>query len=653
MIRKILVANRGEIACRIVRTCQQMGMATVAIYSDADADALHVRMADEAIYVGGNAPGDSYLNITAIIEGAKRTGADAIHPGYGFLAENASFAYAVRGHDLVWIGPPPEAIEAMGDKRVAKLILQNVPFVPGYVGEAQDEATLIQEAEGIGYPIMIKASAGGGGKGMRLVQNAEAMPDAIAAAKREAKQAFGDDMLMLEKAIVHPRHIEVQLFGDQYGNHMTLGERECSIQRRHQKIIEEAPSTALTPALRMALCDTALRIGEQLGYYNAGTVEFLLDDHGEFYFMEMNTRLQVEHPVTEEIYGVDLVRWQIEVARGANLHDLVPLGMALDEFSEARYGHAVEVRVYAENPANDFLPSTGEVLLWQAPEGVRVESGILERDVVTPYYDPMIAKIISHGATRLEAIRKLDYALSKTALHGVRNNISFLRRVLMSDNHLGGAISTTHLEEYPELMAEDAPLTTDALVAVAIAQSDLDGHHWRNNANRPIRHRFHHEGSAYEVGLVVGDGQVMAHVGEDVLAVRLVEHGAHHLVLVIDGHRKSFMMSQAGDMWWIQTANRTYEVSWQTPLPLPKHADETEGSLHAPMPGQVIQIMVEEGQRVVKGDALMILEAMKMEHRIEAPHDGVVGAVRYQVGDSVQADAILLEIGAEDSSETS
>jgi geranyl-CoA carboxylase alpha subunit len=647
MIRKVLIANRGEIACRIVRTCQEMGIATVAVYSDADVQALHVEMADEAVHIGGAKALESYLDGDTIIQAAKRVGAQAIHPGYGFLAENATFAYNVKANDLIFIGPPPEAIEAMGDKRIAKLILQDVPFIPGYTGDDQRDETLISAANDIGYPVMIKATAGGGGKGMRLVEHQEDMKDAIGAAKREAQQAFGNDMLMLEKALIHPRHIEIQLFGDQYGNLVTLGERECSIQRRHQKIIEETPSTALTSALRRQMCDVALNIGEQLGYYNAGTIEFLLDTDGNFYFMEMNTRLQVEHPVTEEVYAVDLVRWQLEVARGNNLNTLLPPGMDLDDVGDHPYGHAIEVRIYAEDPQNQFLPSTGEVLLWQAPSNVRVDSGIRTGDAITPYYDPMVAKIISHASTRLAAIRKLDYALSQTALHGVKHNIAFLREVLFNTDHLGGIISTQFLEEN-NIDHDTDPFDVQCFIAVCMAKSGLAEGAWRNNRHHPIRYTFKRRDEVYTLYITPTNdaGQYYVQFGDDSFDVRVIESKLPQLTIAIDGHQQKYVVShnEATNTWWAQSATTLQQFVWQNPLPAPNQTTSTEGGLLAPMPGQVIQFLVEEGSEVEQGQALMILEAMKMEHRIDAPYAGTLVKFNYSVGDNVQADAILLEL---------
>ncbi|RMG85477.1 MAG: ATP-grasp domain-containing protein, partial [Chloroflexi bacterium] len=443
MISKILIVNRGEIACRIIRTCRAMGIATVAVFSDADAEALHTQLADEAIHIGEAPASASYLNVERLLEVAKTTGVDAIHPGYGFLAENASFAQAVIDAGFIWIGPKPETIAAMGDKRQAKLLLEDVvPVVPGYSGEDQSDDTLIQAADTIGYPIMVKAAAGGGGKGMRQVNAKEALPEALAAARREAKNAFGDDTLILEHVVENPRHIEVQIVGDTQGRVIALGERECSIQRRHQKIIEETPSTALNDAMRTEMLAAAVRIGKKLGYIGAGTIEFLVGDGDKFYFMEMNTRLQVEHPVTEMVYGVDLVRWQILIAEGYSIDSISPT-------PPLPHGHAIEARIYAEEPENGFLPSTGNVLHWHLPAGdntVRIDSGVQAGDIISTHYDPMIAKVIAYSPfSREEAIRKLANTLRQVQLFGLQHNIDFLQRVLLHPKHLAGDISTRFL----------------------------------------------------------------------------------------------------------------------------------------------------------------------------------------------------------------
>ena len=649
MIRKILIANRGEIACRIIRTCREMGIATVVVYSDADARSLHVEMADEAVHIGASQAAESYLNGQKIIEAAKRTAADSIHPGYGFLAENADFAKAVIDAGILFIGPPPSAIAAMGKKRESKLMLKGIPLVPGYSGDDQSDEKLIAAADDIGYPIMVKTSAGGGGKGMRQVNSSADMPAALEAARREALQAFGDSTLILERFITRPRHIEVQIFGDQHGNIAALGERECTIQRRHQKIIEEAPSTALTPKLRERMLETAISIGVQLGYYSAGTVEFLLDGDRNFYFIEMNTRLQVEHPVTEETTGVDLVRWQIMVAEGHRLVDM-------DVYPA---GHAIEVRIYAEDPVNEFLPVTGQVLRWREPSDVRVDAGIRSGDQVSVYYDPMLAKIIAYGDHRAGAIRRLDHALSQLQLLGLRSNIAFLRKMLMHPDHLAGNLTTSFIADHPELLADAAALPPAALIAAALAKMSLDHAravtpqtYWRNNGYRPERYRFQYRDAELEVLLQFHTGQTYtAQIGDASYQVRLWLADDGDMTISVDGHRQPVTaVCDANNHWWIHISGETYVLTWLSPLPEGGRSIATEGSLRAPMPGQVIAVMVEVGQTVQQGDTLLILEAMKMEHRIKAPYDGQVTAVQYQVGQPVQADAVLLELRTLESS---
>ncbi len=650
MIRKILIANRGEIACRIVRTCREMGIATVAVYSDADARGLHVEMADEAVHLGESAARESYLNIEKLVAAAQRTGADAVHPGYGFLAENAAFARACIAAGLIFIGPTPDAIEAMGSKKGAKLLLKGIPTVPGYTGDDQSDARLVAAAEEVGYPIMVKASAGGGGKGMRQVDDPIDLPNALATARREALQAFGDDTLILERVVQNPRHIEVQIFGDQMGNVIALGERECTIQRRHQKIIEETPSTALTPNLRAAMFKAAASVGTQLGYSSAGTVEFLVDSDLNFYFMEMNTRLQVEHPITEETTGFDLVRWQIMVAEGFPLPDM-------DVYPA---GHAIEVRIYAEDPANDFLPATGTILHWSTPDEVRVDTGVRSGDVVSIHYDPMIAKIIAYGEHRDGAIRRLDYALSQLQLLGLKNNIAFLRRVLTHPDHLAGDITTRFIDEHPDLLRED-DVPVVALIAAGIAKNqsltsfpymerersiNLSRQHWRNNPNRPVRERFKSGDREVEVLLTAaGEGQYTAEVGGKTYAARAWSYADGVMSLEVDGYRQVVRLAAGHDgQWWVHVGGASYGLLWVSPLPEGGRAIAGEGSLHAPMPGQIRAVYAEVGQRVAQGDTLMILEAMKMEHRIKAPYAGEVVAVYFQAGQQTQADAVLLEL---------
>ncbi|MDX2077859.1 MAG: biotin carboxylase N-terminal domain-containing protein [bacterium] len=640
MIHKLLIANRGEIACRIIRTCRKMGIRTVAVYSDADANSLAVEMADEAVHIGNSPASESYLVAEKLIAVAKQTGAQAIHPGFGFLAENATFAQAVADAGLIFIGPTPSAIEAMGKKRESKLMLKNVPMVAGYNDTDQADSTLIAAAEKIGYPIMVKASAGGGGKGMRRVESADGLSEALATARREAKQAFGDDTLILEHYVTNPRHIEIQIFGDTHGNVIAFGERECSIQRRHQKVVEETPSTALDDALRAQICATAVSIGQQLGYISAGTIEFLLDDQKNYYFMEMNTRLQVEHPVTEMVFGVDLVELQLRVAGEA---------FDISTLNPQAHGHAIEVRVYAEDPANDFLPVIGDILRWQIPQldGLRVDSGIRSGDAISPYYDPMIAKIITYGVNRNEAIRKLDYALAQTQLLGLRNNINFLRRIITHPDHVTGNITTGFIDQHPELLTDDVHPPLSVWIGATLAQQETTTY-WRNNAFRPIKHTFTHGDSIVSVLLTPQKNGYTAQIGDKTHVISAKRDG-DNWSLVVDGHRQNLtIIAQNETVWWIHADGQSYRLDWQNPLPVPNKDGGVEGSLRAPMPGQVIKVQVEGGQHVKQGDVLMILEAMKMEHRIIAPYNGVVSAIRYNVGQAVQADSILLELHAEE-----
>ena len=653
MINTILIANRGEIACRVIRTCRRLGIRTVAIYSDADTHARHVRMADEAIHVGPSPSSESYLVIDAVIGAARRSGADAIHPGFGFLAENSDFAQACADAGLVFIGPTPAAIAAMGNKHAARDLVARVgvPILPGYGGADQSEDRLQREAEHIGWPLMVKAAAGGGGKGMRLVPRLADLHDACVTARREAQQAFGSDELILERALITPRHIEFQIFGDQHGNLIHLGERECSIQRRHQKVIEESPSVALTAALREAMGTAAVAAARTVNYSNAGTVEFLLDHDGTFYFLEINTRLQVEHPVTECVTGLDLVEWQIRVAEG----ELLPLcqeGLRLN-------GSAMEVRLYAENPANDFLPVTGEILLWREPEGegIRVENGIQSGDQVSIYYDPMLAKIIAYGSDRAAACRRLLRALETTTLLGLTSNRSYVYAVLNHPVFQAGELSTAFLADYFADWTEpvgDIPL---ALIAVTLAQwlehSQLETNrgYWRNNPNRPQLYRYAVSSSDEPVDVYLTPAchnstyrMRVAQDAEVITSVEFNEQASGEMVLTVDGHRQRVMLAHAGNTWWVQAKSGEVQLHTLELLPEPKMPADAGGSLRAPMPGVVLAILVEVGQRVQKGDALLKLEAMKMEHTIRTAADGVVETIYFAPGDTVAADTILVQL---------
>ncbi len=655
MITSILIANRGEIACRIIRTCQRLGIRTVAVYSAADAQARHVALADAAVLIGAAPAAESYLNSAAILAAAKRVEADAIHPGYGFLSENAEFARACQDADFIFIGPAVAAIAAMGNKRAAKLLMQGagVPTVPGYSGEQQDDATLLAEAERIGMPLMVKAAAGGGGKGMRLVLEPAALGAALDGARREALAAFGSAELILERALIEPRHIEVQIFGDHHGSLIHLGERECSIQRRHQKIIEEAPSPALSPAQRAAIGAAAVAAGRTIGYTNAGTVEFLLDRSGSFYFLEMNTRLQVEHPVTEAVTGLDLVEWQIRVSEGEPL----PLSQSAVVFS----GHAVEARVYAEDPASDFLPAIGPILLWREPTGagVRVESGIRTGDTVSVYYDPMLAKIIAHGPDRPTALRRLARALETSVLLGCSNNLAFLRRLVLHPAHLSGDLSTAFLAQHAAALGLNAaaPTSLDSATTAALTAATLlqwqeqagPDRHWRNSPNAPQRYHYRLGAATLEVQLTpprrAGQPIVVQIDQAATMAITFSSATDHDLTLTVDGYRQTLAYARQGDAWWIAGRGAVVQLNSLALLPEPQPTADAAGGLRAPMPGSVSAVLVEVGQQVAAGTALLTLEAMKMEHTIRTAAAGVVTAIFYRPGDSVQADSVLVEMG--------
>jgi geranyl-CoA carboxylase alpha subunit len=656
VITSLLIANRGEIACRIIRTCHSLGIRAIAVYSDVDAGARHVQMADEAICIGGAAASESYLAIEKIIAAAQQAEAEAIHPGFGFLAENADFAQACGEAGLIFIGPSSEAIAAMGNKRAAKDLVAavGVPIIPGYGGEDQSDERLRQEAERIGYPMMVKAAAGGGGKGMRIVARAEQLESALASARREAAQAFGSDELILERAILQPRHVEIQVVGDTHGNIIHLGERECSIQRRHQKVIEETPSPALTPELRQRMGETAVSAAKAVNYTNAGTVEFLLDENGDFYFLEMNTRLQVEHPVTEMVTGIDLVAWQIAIAEGK----LLPL----TQEQVTMRGHAIEARIYAENPANDFLPVTGDVLLWQEPkgDGIRVESGLLPQDSVSIHYDPMLAKLVAWGEDRETAVRRLLRALQTTTLFGLTTNIAFLQDILRQPAFQSGDLSTHFIDQHlPDWQPPTGDLDT-ALIAASLAQysqhpqlSTTVGY-WRNNPNSPLIYRYSMNQEQIDVRLTPSRHQ--PHTFNAIIqnGTPFTIHNSQFIIqnsvisFTLNNHRQTLPLILTETHAWIQTGTGTVVLEIVPLLPEPHLSAAAAGSLRAPMPGSVLAVLVEVGERVSEGQPLMKLEAMKMEHTIRTAADGIVEAIYYHEGDTVEADTQLLKIGAAD-----
>ncbi|HUG85599.1 MAG TPA: biotin carboxylase N-terminal domain-containing protein [Euzebya sp.] len=651
MFATVLVANRGEIAVRVIGTLHAMGIRAVAVYSDADADALHVRMADEAVRLGPAAASQSYLRPELIIDAARRTGAQAVHPGYGFLSENVAFAAALADAGITFIGPPLAAIEAMGDKIRAKdlAISAGAPVVPGVHRPGMDDADLIAEAEGVGYPLMVKASAGGGGKGMRVVTDPAGLAEAIAAARREALGGFGDDTLMLERFVQRPRHIEIQVLADTHGTTLWVGERECSLQRRHQKVIEECPSPALDDATRQRMGQAAVAIAERVGYVGAGTVEFITDaDATEFFFLEMNTRLQVEHPVTEEVYGLDLVEAQIRIAAGQ------PLAVAQTDLVPE--GHAVEARIYAEDPANGFLPTGGEIVRFDTPGDVRVDTGVTRGSAVTADYDPMVAKIIAHGADREQALARLDRALADTTLFGFASNIAFLRRLLAEPAVREGALHTGLVGEL-DLSPDPVPVEVNAAVALAtIARRqmtapdspfDIPGG-WRLGEPGWTRWRLRPAGGGdvIDTRVRVGpDGPEVA-VGEgDPMPAAVTLRGS---VLQVDlpVGRCTYVVDLAEDRAWIGRGGQAWLLHEEDLATASRTGGggAASGILLAPMPGSVVVVSAGVGDAVTAGQTLVVVEAMKMEHPLSAPFDGVVSSVHVVAGQQVAMEAPLVEV---------
>lgn len=660
MFSKILIANRGEIACRVIRTAKHLGIRTVAVYSEADQKALHVSLADEAVCIGGPAPADSYLQISRVIQAAKDTGSQAIHPGYGFLSENAEFCRRCAENDLVFIGPPVGAIEAMGSKSAAKQIMEQagVPLLPGYHGSDHDEAQLKQAADAMGYPVLLKAVAGGGGKGMRQVHSAAEFAEALAAAKREALSGFGNDDMLVEKYLEQARHVEVQVFCDSHGNGVYLFERDCSVQRRHQKIIEEAPAPNMSPDLRTKMGEAALRAAAAVGYVGAGTVEFLLDPSGEFYFMEMNTRLQVEHPVTEMITGTDLVAWQLQVANGE------PLPMAQDELRI--HGHAIEARIYAEDPANEFLPAAGQLWWLAQPEPseyVRVDTGVIIGDEVGVFYDPMIAKLIVWGEDRETALQRLDQALANYRIAGVVTNIDFLRRLVNHRPFRAAELSTDFIDLHKEALFEpDDEVLTRALTLLCVYLSLAPGVHssdngdltspwnntdaWRPNAPSQWAHSLIIDQTEHQVAVASSQpGEYEVTVDEISRSVGATLQG-NSLSASIDGHQHR---AEISDRWkdgcreMVLFCGKQSVRATTTPLDLGDDANDSDGSgFKAPMNGTLVALFAKPGQRVEAGTTLAIMEAMKMEHAIKASNPGTVTDVFYSVGDLVDGGADLL-----------
>lgn len=611
-IRTLLIANRGEIACRIASTCARLGIRSVVVYSEADADSLAVRLADEAVLIGPASAARSYLDIEAILAAARRCGADAVHPGYGFLAENAEFASRVVEAGLIFVGPRAEVIEQMGSKVAAREICARagVPTVPG--SGALDDAGLLKWADEHGYPLMLKASAGGGGKGMRRLANREDLQAALDSARREAEKAFASDELYLERALVQPRHLEVQVASDEHGHHLHLGVRECSLQRRHQKIIEECPPANVSPELLGRLTESALTLVREVGYTSLGTVEFLASGD-EFFFLEMNTRLQVEHPVTEAVTGLDLVELQIGIAEGR------PLPLSQEQVSLS--GHALEARVTCEDPGNGFLPATGPVLHWAPCPRARVDGGIESGSVVSSHYDSMVAKIICWGQDRPAALRRLESSLRHTVLLGVRHNLDFLVALLREPAVLEGR---QHTELVESLAPVVAPVSRRQLLAAAAARSSVDCPEAATGLGAaPIEVRF--------------EGQPVVSVrGRQMLVDgQLYEVDSRPGALLIDGYRISAAVAQQGGQWWVHTPEGTASLNALPRHPVPRPASDA-GSLRAPMPGSVVEVLVGPGQPVESGQPLLKLEAMKMEHVICAPCDGVVESLPYGVGEQVE-----------------
>ena len=665
MFKKILIANRGEIACRVAATARRMGIQTVAVYSDADAGAKHVQACDEAVHVGGSAPKDSYLQWQRILEAAKATGAEAVHPGYGFLSENEDFAKACAAAGLVFIGPPASAILAMGLKAESKRLMESagVPLVPGYHGADQAPELLQREADRIGYPALIKASAGGGGKGMRVVEKSEDFAAALASCQREAINSFGSDAVLIEKYVQRPRHIEIQVFGDTQGNCVYLFERDCSVQRRHQKVLEEAPAPGMTEALRAQMGAAAVAAAKAVNYVGAGTVEFIVEQTAydqpesmKFFFMEMNTRLQVEHPVTEAITGLDLVEWQLRVASGEPL----PL-----QQSEIRMrGHAIEARICAENPDNNFLPATGTLQVYRKPQAssferstIRIDDGVREGDTISPFYDSMVAKLIVHGDTREQALARLDTALAQTHIVGLNTNVQFLRHVVRSASFATAKLDTALIpresavlfnQDPVGLPAAAAAVIADALLAEAAAQghdpfSRRDG--WQSHGITQRRFELAYEGQAVSAQLRYERGGALSlQVGEGAESALQFTTTGDGLWVQFNGARTHSQVHAQGEARHVFTPQGAARISLLDPLAHAGEAAQEGGRLTAPMPGKVVSFSVKAGDRVLAGQALAVMEAMKMEHTIAAPQDGTVAELLYAPGDQVAEGAELLKL---------
>ncbi|TQF41740.1 3-methylcrotonyl-CoA carboxylase [Bradyrhizobium sp. UNPF46] len=641
--RTLLIANRGEIACRVIRTARAMGLRTVAVYSEADRDAMHVALADEAVLLGPARARDSYLNVERLIEAAKKTGAEAVHPGYGFLSENAEFAQACYDAGLVFVGPTADMMNAMGSKSGSKALMEKagVPLVPGYHGDAQDDATLAKAADKVGFPILVKASAGGGGRGMRIVRSADELAPAIVSAKREAKAAFGDDRMLIEKYVDNPRHIEVQIIGDSHGNLLSLFERECTLQRRHQKVIEEAPSPTLNAAQRETVCAAARKAAGAVNYVGAGTIEFVSDGKDVF-FIEMNTRLQVEHPVTELITGIDLVEWQLRVAFGE------ALPMKQDEIK--LNGHAVEARVYAENPTKNFMPSVGRISTWRLPAetgGLRIDAGYREGDSVSPYYDAMLAKMIAWAPTRDVAIERLNRGLEESDVRGIVTNIPFLSALMTHPKVRSNAIDTGFIERELAVLTSAAPAPGELELCAAVAavineeRRGEAGSPWQTFGWQPVGRRRRSfafrvgHGPEQKVTLNYGSGPSTLVIGERELAFTIAaKPGGFDLTL--DGVKSSVAAVIDGHELYLRTRNGRFDLHWVDPFGGETEEQTGADKIAAPLPGTVVAVLAEEGAKLEKGAPILTLEVMKMEQTLRAPYAGVLKSIKCKVGDIVQ-----------------
>ncbi|HZF15252.1 MAG TPA: biotin carboxylase N-terminal domain-containing protein [Steroidobacteraceae bacterium] len=652
-IRRLLIANRGEIACRVIRTAKRLGITSLAVFSDADRAGRHVALADEALHIGPALAAQSYLSIDAVMDAARRSRADAVHPGYGFLAENAAFARECERAGIVWVGPPSHAIEAMGSKSAAKEMMAraSVPVLPGYHGVDQSTATLVREAERVGFPIILKAVAGGGGKGMQIVTSAAAMPAAIESARRIAQSAFRSDALLLERYLAEPRHVEVQVFADRSGRVVHLFDRDCSVQRRHQKVIEEAPAPGVPDAVRAAMASAAVTVAATVQYVGAGTVEFLLDRDGAFYFMEMNTRLQVEHPVTEAVTGLDLVEWQLRVAAGESLPaTLTP---------SRPQGHSIEARIYAEDPARDFLPSVGHIacLKWPEPApGLRIDTGVTQGDEISPHYDPLIAKVIAHGPTRATALARLRSALGELRIAGVRSNAAFVGRILASDSFQRSALSTRLLENEGGLGRAPAAVHEELRLIAALwlaTQMRPDGASpwkqrdgWRLNL-APTQTIWLRDGDQLVAAEVTprGTGTCEVASGNARRTLQVLRTGPASLRLIDGGRSVAAEVFMDGRRIHVWLGGEDAEFQVAEPEGAAPVDAASSGALSTPLPGTVVAVEVKPGDAVAAGQTLLVVEAMKMEHTIRAPRAGTVIAVRCRVGERVAEGVALVELG--------